>query len=72
MTIDVKVNEENVAWSEVFTSGDGSCSWLTYDVANLAEVGLYVKVKLADEGRASNSRFEENRNFFSQIYGTYR
>ena len=55
MTIDVKVDKENVAWSDVFTSGDEvAVPGLTYDVANLAEVGLYVKVELADEGGKLN------------------
>ena len=48
VTIDVKVEKENVEWSHVFTSGDEiPVPGLAYS-AGIADAGLFVKVELQE------------------------
>ena len=49
VTIDVKVESDNVEWSHVFTSGDEiPVPGLTYSARGLAKAGLFVKVELQE------------------------
>ncbi|XP_074633459.1 uncharacterized protein LOC141892169 [Acropora palmata] len=49
VTIDVKVESDNVEWSHVFTSGDEiPVPGLTYSAGGLAKAGLFVKVELQE------------------------
>ena len=48
VTIDVKVEKENVEWSHVFTSGDEiPVPGLAYS-AGIVDAGLFVKVELQE------------------------
>ncbi|XP_067016249.1 uncharacterized protein [Acropora muricata] len=50
VTIDVKVESENLEWSHVFTSGvEVPVPRLTYNLGFIGKAGLYVKVELTDK-----------------------
>ena len=51
MTINVKVNGEDIDWTHVFTSGDElAVPGLGIGINNIAKAGLFIKVKIEPEG----------------------